>query len=108
VNSREKGCRGERQFAALLREHGYEARRGQQFSGSPDSPDVVCEDLAPFHIETKLTEAFRLWDALAQARHDAGDKIPVVAHRRNRTPWVVVLQAEDFFRLLRAARLEEL
>ena len=37
MNSRRKGKVGEREFAALLREHGFDARRGQQFSGSPDS-----------------------------------------------------------------------
>lgn len=30
INSRDKGARGERLFAALLREHGYEAERGCQ------------------------------------------------------------------------------
>ena len=33
MNSRNKGKRGEREFAALLREHGFDARRGQQFAG---------------------------------------------------------------------------
>ena len=36
MNSRRKGKVGEREFAALLRENGFDARRGQQFSGSPD------------------------------------------------------------------------
>ena len=29
--SREKGKRGEREFCELLREHGFDARRGQQY-----------------------------------------------------------------------------
>ena len=34
MNSKNKGCRGEREFAALCRENGFEeARRGQQFKG---------------------------------------------------------------------------
>jgi len=45
MNSREKGKRGERQWRDELRANGYTARRGQQFAGSPDSPDVVCEEL---------------------------------------------------------------
>ena len=36
MNSREKGKRGERQWRDELRANGYDARRGQQFSGSPD------------------------------------------------------------------------
>jgi len=35
MNSRNKGEVGESEFAGLLREHGYDARIGQQFSGSP-------------------------------------------------------------------------
>jgi hypothetical protein len=39
VDSKRKGKRGELEFAAVLRAEGFQARRGQQFSGSPDSPD---------------------------------------------------------------------
>lgn len=45
MNIRAKGARGERQWRDELRSNGYEARRGQQFCGSPESPDVVCEAL---------------------------------------------------------------
>jgi hypothetical protein len=41
MDSRRKGKVGEREFAALLREHGFDARRGVQYSGGVDSPDVV-------------------------------------------------------------------
>ena len=39
--SRDKGKAGERELASKLREYGYDARRGVQFHGGPDSPDVV-------------------------------------------------------------------
>jgi hypothetical protein len=42
MNSSQKGKRGERAWRDELIAHGYSARRGQQFSGTPDSPDVVC------------------------------------------------------------------
>ena len=46
MNSRAgKGKVGEREFAELLRAHGFDARRGQQFAGGADSPDVVSEAL---------------------------------------------------------------
>ena len=67
MNSRAKGARGERAFRDLLRAEGYEARRGQQFSGSPDSPDVVCPDLAQYHFEIKCVERLNIEDAMAQA-----------------------------------------
>lgn len=101
VNANQKGKRGEREVAALLREHGYDARRGQQHSGSPDSPDVV-HNIGGFHIEVKRTERFRLYDALEQAHEDAGPlDVPVVFHRMSGREWVVIMTARDFLEMVK-------
>ena len=99
--SKSKGKRGERELAAeLSRVLGIAARRGIQFQGSPDSPDVVT-DIPEVHIECKRTERFRLYDALEQAVADAGaEKLPVVLHRQNKKPWVVVLRLDDLPKLI--------
>lgn len=99
--SREKGKRGERQWRDVLRAEGYSARRGQQFSGSPDSPDVVCDDLPDFHFEVKCVERLNIEDAMGQARQDARRKLPLVAHRRSHCGWLVTMDAPTFFRILR-------
>jgi hypothetical protein len=101
MNSRVKGKVGEREFAALLRSEGFEARRGQQYSGGSESPDVVCPALDWLHIEVKRVQALNLDNACAQAKGDAKGKPWVVAHRRNHAPWLVTMRAETFFRLLR-------
>src|SRR4030095_13850946 len=101
MNSREKGKRGERQWRDELRANGYAARRGQQFSGSPDSPDVVCDALPWLHFEVKLVERLHIVDAMDQARREAGHKVPIVAHRRNHTAWLVTMSTETFFNFLR-------
>jgi hypothetical protein len=72
-----------------------------QFSGSPDSPDVVCDELNGFHFEVKLGQRHNIYDAMAQALSDCGAKLPLVAHRRNRGRWLVTMEAHDFFKLLR-------
>jgi Holliday junction resolvase len=100
MNSREKGKRGERQWRDELRAEGYTARRGQQFSGSPDSPDVISEDLPWIHFEVKAVERLNIEDAMDQARRDSAEKIPIVAHRRNFRPWLVTMTAEVFFKFL--------
>ncbi len=107
MNSREKGKRGERQWRDELRGNGYMARRGQQFCGSPDSPDVVCDSLPWIHFEVKAVERLNIEDAMDQARRDAGrvapgghQKTPVVAHRRNFRRWLVTMDAETFFQFL--------
>jgi len=101
MNSRDKGKRGEREFAALLREHGFDARRGQQFSGGADSPDVMSDALAWLHVEVKRVQNLNLTDACVQAEGDCGGKPWIVAHRRNHSPWLITMRAEFFFRLLR-------
>ncbi len=103
MNSRDKGARGERLWRDVLRQAGFDARRGQQFQGSPDSPDVVSDDLllSPFHFEVKNTETFNAYKAIAQAVEDDPDKVPVVAHKRNNKDWLVVLRAEDWIKLVK-------
>jgi len=99
--SRNKGKVGERELAhELSRVLGVSARRGVQYSGSPNSPDVVT-DIDNIHIECKRTEHFRLFEALEQSIHDAGEsKVPVVMHRPNHRPWVVVLRLDDLPKLV--------
>ena len=110
MNSRQKGKVGEREFASLLREHGYDARRGQQFAGGADSPDVVSDALAWLHVEVKRVQNLNLADACAQAEGDQANQAGpgpnkklawIVAHRRNHAPWLITMRGETFFQLLR-------
>ncbi len=100
MNAREKGKRGERAWRDELRAHGFDARRGQQFCGSPDSPDVVCEALGWLRFEVKHVERLNINDAMEQARRDGVGKVPVVAHRRSFCRWLVTVDAETFFGFL--------
>ena len=40
-----KGAHGERELAAILTAEGFDARRGLQHRGGPDSPDVIVPSL---------------------------------------------------------------
>ena len=97
--SRDKGKRGEREVAEILRQHGYcNSRRGVQYNGADGSADVVGID--GVHIEVKRTETLRLYESLAQSREDArDDEIPTVIHRRNGKPWVVIMDLEDWLKM---------
>lgn len=95
-NSRAKGKVGELELAHYLRDRGFAAKRGQQFHGGSDSPDVVCLGLPDWHIECKRVEAGNLYNWLAQSKRDAGKKRPLVAHRKNKQEWVVICSLEDF------------
>lgn len=98
INSRAKGAAGEREFANFLRSYGYDARRGQQYNGL-DGEDVVSE--LPYHFEVKRVERLNIYDAMEQSVRDAKDKVPVVAHRKNRKGWLITMRAEDWIKLVK-------
>ncbi len=101
-HSRDRGKRGELLLRDVLRGAGWPAaERGQQRAGGADSPDVRGGP-AEIHFECKFTERLDVRAALDQATADAPTgKIPVVAHKRNRHPWVAVLPLDDLLRLVR-------
>jgi Holliday junction resolvase len=98
MNSKQKGARGEREFAAVCREHGYEARRGQQYNGI-EGEDVI--GLPGIHIEVKRVERLNIEEAMSQSIGDAQGNVPIVAHRKNNCEWLITMRAEDWFKLYR-------
>lgn len=102
-NSRRKGAEGERELANILKTYGFDARRGQQYRGGGDSPDVV--GLPGVHIECKRVEKLNIENAMKQSRRDAKDtnEIPVVMHRRNFEGWKVTMDLDEFMNMYLAA-----
>lgn len=97
TNSRAKGAKGERAFANLLKDAGLVARRGQQFRGGPDSPDVICDSLPSLHFEVKVREKHNVWEWMTQAAGEMGEgQTPIVAIKKNRQPWLVAMRYEDW------------
>ena len=98
INSRAKGCVGEREIANILKGYGYNTRRGQQFSGKNGDADVV--GLPHIHLEIKRVERLVIEKAMQQSRSDAREgEIPVVMHRKNRQPWLVTMDLDDWMKL---------
>lgn len=102
INSRRKGKTGELEVAGILREQGFDSRRGVQYKGGPDSPDVT--GVPGFHLEVKRTNKLNLYAALHQSERDAAStEVPVVIHRRDREKWVAILNLQDFIDLYKKA-----
>ena len=98
INSREKGADGERELANILKEHGYECRRGQQFCGANGDADVIGLDMV--HIECKRVEKLNIEVAMKQSRSDAREnEMPVVVHRRNRRGWLVTMDLDNWLKM---------
>lgn len=102
INSREKGKRAERMLSHKLTNiSGLMCRRGQQYSGANGDPDVV--GLPFIHIECKAVERLNIRDAMRQSESDAReDEMPVVMHKKNRQPWLVTMNLEDFVTIYKA------
>ena len=100
INSREKGKNGEREIASILKDYGYNARRGVQYNGADGSADVI--GLPGLHLEIKRVERLNIQDAMSQSIHDAReDEKPVVMHRKNHGKWMVTMLLDDFMELYR-------
>lgn len=89
-NSRDKGKRGERELANLLKSYGYDCRRGQQYCGSNGDADVV--GLPGVHIEVKRRERLDIYEAVEQAKKDAKpEELPIVFFRKNNSEWLMIM-----------------
>jgi len=100
---RDKGARGEREVAAVLRRHGLPVDRTVQQSGLYLRGDLT--GVPGYHFEVKRCETLRLPAWLRQAEADADSAVPVVAWRTNHGDWYAALKLDDLARLLDLARL---
>ena len=102
MNSRAKGIRGELEWAAWWRDNiGFPSRRGQQFKGTPDSPDVTMPE--GLHAEVRRREAIRLYEWVSKAQSERGEgQVAYLALRKNHCPWLITIRAEDLLPFCRA------
>ncbi len=104
-NSRQKGKRGELDAAESLRRlFCWTARRTQQFKGTSDSSDVEVAETPEAFWEVKREERLNVFKALATAVAEAGGKLPVLMHRKNKTEWLVTVRLADLARLSEVVR----
>ena len=98
VNSRQKGAAFERKVANILKQYGYDCRRGQQYCGSNGDADVI--GLEGIHIEAKAVERLNIYEAMEQAKRDAREnELPAVFHKKNRKEILVTMTLKDWLQL---------
>ena len=111
-SQRTKGAAGEREWCAFLAEHGFPGAKrvlGQAREGGGDVP------LPPVLYEVKRRKGIAVYEWLTQAEtalaneHTQAQRgefkcfLPAVAARADGKPWIVILPASDFLRILKAA-----
>lgn len=101
---REKGCRGERLWAAECRKAGFEnVERGGQdmYQRGSELADVVGLD--GVHQEVKFVERLNVRAAMEQSERDAAPhEVPILAHKTSRKEWLVTMRGADFLNFYRA------
>lgn len=101
INSKQKGAAGEREFANYCRTKGFDVRRTAQYNGKELESLADVVGIPGIHVEVKRVEHLNIDNAIDQAiRDNAGNDIPIVAHRKNNRPWLITMTAEDWFRLV--------
>lgn len=100
INRRRKGADFERNLSKMLRNYGYECRRGQQYSGANGDADVV--GLPGIHIEAKAVERLNIHDAMLQAVRDSREgELPAVFHKKKYCDVLVTMRLDDWIELYR-------
>ena len=99
--SQRKGRGGELEICRILQSHGIDTQPWQAVSfGS--TPDIT--GVPGIHPEIKRVERLNVPEAMAQAVRDSEkfhDGVPVLFHRRNRSPWLVTMRLEDWLGIYR-------
>jgi Holliday junction resolvase len=102
-SERQKGARGERELIKVLEAAGFGKGRRTPGSGGQGIAGDLWNVLPEWHIECKRQERLNIPSWIKQATEDsAHDGRPwFVAFRRNKEPWYVTLELEEFIRLLK-------
>lgn len=102
--SRNKGKGFERDCANKIKKRGFDCRRGQQFRGGSDSPDIVSESLSEFNFECKAREQLNLWETYEKCLAEAPGKVPVTIWKKNHKVPLVIMEFHDWMDLLQFAK----
>lgn len=101
-SSKAKGSAGERELVKYLKDAGFEAER-TLFQPSKDNPRPdLRTNINHTSWECKRVEKLNFWAAIEQAETAAKDnEDAVMAFRRNREPWRVVISLDYYLTLIK-------
>lgn len=96
IDSREKGKKGERELSHWFQAKGDDVRRGQQYSGTETTADLI--GIVGIYPECKRVENLNIRTALNRALVDAPEHLlAAVFHRRNNGIWNVTMSLDDWY-----------
>jgi hypothetical protein len=99
INSRSKGKRAELALAQILVPYWPDVCRNLDQFGAKKQDMLGTPGV---HWQVKHVESLNIWKALEQAITEADPKdVPVVAFKRNRSPWFAAMELDELIPLLR-------
>jgi hypothetical protein len=106
ASERDKGARAELEIVHLLRAEGWpDAERSSRGVGQAELGDIRYGPPA-VHFEVRRRETIQIWKSLEQAGLEArAGYLPVLAFRRNRSPWYGALELSELLALLKLREL---
>lgn len=103
-SERRKGTSGELEVRDVFRAAGFDLDRTPNSGGLRILGDLYGD--VPAHVEVKRQEVARPWAWWEQASSEAqAGAMPVVAFRRNRSPWLAIVSLEQLAALMASAAL---
>jgi len=96
IATKKKGATYERYVAHRMAEVWPDAKRGFQFRGGDEAPDVTG---TPYHIEAKHRRNVSIQAAMQQAIADTNGQPPVVISRDNHGEDLVTMRLDDWLTL---------
>jgi Holliday junction resolvase len=102
ASERRKGGNGEREVVKVLHAHGWMHAKRTSDGATQHGRGDIAGGPVDVHWEVRRRESINIWACLEQADKDASPgEMPVVAFRRNRTPWMAALPLDILLALLR-------
>lgn len=96
-NPKEKGTKYELKIINELRSLGFEAVSTRQSSRLLDSQGVDILTNFPFNIQCKRVEKMSNFEQVLEGMNR--DKDPVIFHKKNHKPDIVIMLKEDFYKI---------
>jgi hypothetical protein len=81
---------------------GWDVQRAVQYNGNAGDSDLIIKQVPEIFVECKRVQSLNLSKAMEIAVSQAGKKLPLIFHRKDREEWMVTLPLKD---LLSAARI---
>lgn len=106
MNAKQKGNKGEKEWAECLRQSGLDSAAGRNYSSGNNTQKSDVHNSLNYNFEVKRVEKLNIFKAIDQTEKDCAmtHAKPAVVFRRNNDDWWIALPWHDWAQLEKRAR----